>query len=766
MHYQDASDLMQAADLNCYICIRLLDECFRRCDEIPSNSILNVDYDLTGAWKRNMERGITLRFHVSYAFAGSEGGRFHRYFYLIQGMIHETGPPRKHCLERHDPGKTPWLSDSDSLDRDLSTHTSHESVFRLASEWLRKCLRDHKSCDRSHDQTWYPKRLLDLRNQQVRLILTASTQPRGPYASMSHCWGPHPFFLTLSAERIEEMRRDIQWARLPRNFQDAITTCRRLGIDYLWIDSLCIIQSGYGSAEDWTEHATLMQFVYANSILTIAATRAASAEGGCFTERDPDLVYPPTVIWSGRQAAAHSDDELWDDGDSHYLSDFTDEKLDMVDFGSRKLYIVDFDNGKSDIEDFDDGKSDMEDFNDGKKDMEDIKDGKLDMEDFHDKKSNMEDFDNRKSDMEDFNDGKSDIEDMEDGKLDVEDFHNGKSDMEDFHDESRNHFAESGPQHIWWIVDEHLYGRKFMNSPLGQRAWVFQERLLSKRMLHFGLDQIFWECDELPNASETFPLGLPDLNPLNDGVARFNIVPSSSIQEYRKGRPLDDSDGLESNWYQIVENYSALELTRPVEDKFVALAGIASRTAALLGDSYVAGMFRKDLSRALLWRIVDTGLECGRRSKRWTGPYIAPSWSWASIDGRVSFKKRECVRTLVDINQVSIDLVENTNQFGQVRAAEICLHGHIIPKGTALIFCIHFDNLRLSNRDHSKDVFFPVAVHKGEKLGVAEEALGLVLEAVPTIPGKYTRVGMFKAPPRRILSYLDERSEPTEVRII
>ncbi|OCL12099.1 HET-domain-containing protein, partial [Glonium stellatum] len=319
-----------------------------------------------------------------------------------------------------------------------------------ASEWLRKCLRDHKSCDRSHDQTWYPKRLLDLRNQQVRLILTASTQPRGPYASMSHCWGPHPFFLTLSAERIEEMRRDIQWARLPRNFQDAITTCRRLGIDYLWIDSLCIIQSGYGSAEDWTEHATLMQFVYANSILTIAATRAASAEGGCFTERDPDLVYPPTVIWSGRQAAAHSDDELWDDGDSHYL--------------------------------------------------------------------------------------------------------------------------------------------KFMNSPLGQRAWVFQERLLSKRMLHFGLDQIFWECDELPNASETFPLGLPDLNPLNDGVARFNIVPSSSIQEYRKGRPLDDSDGLESNWYQIVENYSALELTRPVEDKFVALAGIASRTAALLGDSYVAGM--------------------------------------------------------------------------------------------------------------------------------------------------------------------------------
>ena len=47
-------------------------------------------------------------------------------------------------------------------------------------------------------------------------------------------------------------------------------------------------------------------------------------------------------------------------------------------------------------------------------------------------------------------------------------------------------------------------------SPLNRRAWVFQERLLSTRVMHFSGFQVFWEC--LENASsEVFPDALPPL---------------------------------------------------------------------------------------------------------------------------------------------------------------------------------------------------------------------------------------------------------------
>lgn len=43
-------------------------------------------------------------------------------------------------------------------------------------------------------------------------------------------------------------------------------------------------------------------------------------------------------------------------------------------------------------------------------------------------------------------------------------------------------------------------------SSLNQRAWVFQERLLSPRILHFGSEMLFWEC-QLRSASEKFTNG-------------------------------------------------------------------------------------------------------------------------------------------------------------------------------------------------------------------------------------------------------------------
>jgi Heterokaryon incompatibility protein (HET) len=66
---------------------------------------------------------------------------------------------------------------------------------------------------------------------------------------------------------------------LSATFRDAIDLTRRLGFQYIWIDSLCIIQD---SRADWAVESAKMAIIYANSALTIAATSSASGTGGLY----------------------------------------------------------------------------------------------------------------------------------------------------------------------------------------------------------------------------------------------------------------------------------------------------------------------------------------------------------------------------------------------------------------------------------------------------------------------------------------------------
>ncbi|KAF3771022.1 HET-domain-containing protein, partial [Cryphonectria parasitica EP155] len=76
---------------------------------------------------------------------------------------------------------------------------------------------------------------------------------------------------------------------LPPNFRDAVRTTRRLGFRYVWIDSLCIIQGPDG---DWAEQAPLMDRVYMNAELCLAAAASEDAYGGFFRSRDPADLQP------------------------------------------------------------------------------------------------------------------------------------------------------------------------------------------------------------------------------------------------------------------------------------------------------------------------------------------------------------------------------------------------------------------------------------------------------------------------------------------
>lgn len=82
------------------------------------------------------------------------------------------------------------------------------------------------------------------------------------------------------------MRQEIPIASLPRTFQHAVIVASHLGLEYLWIDSLCIIQD---STQDWLQELGLMEDVYTNSICNIAASHSSDGHGGLFRKRNPHL---------------------------------------------------------------------------------------------------------------------------------------------------------------------------------------------------------------------------------------------------------------------------------------------------------------------------------------------------------------------------------------------------------------------------------------------------------------------------------------------
>lgn len=101
------------------------------------------------------------------------------------------------------------------------------------------------------------------------------------YVALSHCWGSSPTLKTLSTN-IERFRIGISFRELPCTFEDAVKMTSILGFEYIWIDSLCIIQD---NAIDWEQQSSLMAFVYGNADLVLAASRASSTEDGFLKER-------------------------------------------------------------------------------------------------------------------------------------------------------------------------------------------------------------------------------------------------------------------------------------------------------------------------------------------------------------------------------------------------------------------------------------------------------------------------------------------------
>jgi hypothetical protein len=123
-------------------------------------------------------------------------------------------------------------------------------------------------------------------SKDVKLLETHSVM-FGFYTALSHCWAPeNKRPLTTEKATVGKRKLGMKLDDLPRTFRDAIVTSRAMGLQYLWIDSLCIIQD---DTDDWRLESAKMADVYTNAWVTIAASYARDSTEALF-----DACYRPS----------------------------------------------------------------------------------------------------------------------------------------------------------------------------------------------------------------------------------------------------------------------------------------------------------------------------------------------------------------------------------------------------------------------------------------------------------------------------------------
>ncbi|KAK1518548.1 serine/threonine protein kinase [Colletotrichum abscissum] len=161
--------------------------------------------------------------------------------------------------------------------------TGSPEQYVLLNEWLRVCDEQH-----SHgvdDRTELPTRVLDVGTDPNSTIHLCEGKflPLERYTALSHCWGVNSQAQVRTLkENIDVFRKRIDFGILPKSFQDAVKITRALGLRYLWIDSLCIVQN---DKQDWAYEATRMEHVFSSAYVTIAATAASSSAEGFLRQK-------------------------------------------------------------------------------------------------------------------------------------------------------------------------------------------------------------------------------------------------------------------------------------------------------------------------------------------------------------------------------------------------------------------------------------------------------------------------------------------------
>ncbi|KAI1350966.1 hypothetical protein F5Y01DRAFT_315249 [Xylaria sp. FL0043] len=232
-----------------------------------------------------------------------------------------TGPPLVTIYSNSDGNSTTSPHVRIGL-ADLFEATSPQR-FQLLKEWVRLCDETHE-CTSIQKETItsakMPTRVIDvglIHNPGLRLIEPSKSWME-EYIALSHCWGKTPEHLSLVTKKsnVTRLKDGFNVDELPKTFQEAVRTAQALGIRYLWIDSLCIIQD---DKEDWETEAKKMGDVYSFAYLTVAASSATSSLGG-FLERSKHRRCATVATTNGPLRLAEAIDNFVEDVEDGVLN--------------------------------------------------------------------------------------------------------------------------------------------------------------------------------------------------------------------------------------------------------------------------------------------------------------------------------------------------------------------------------------------------------------------------------------------------------------
>ncbi|KAK3403430.1 heterokaryon incompatibility protein-domain-containing protein, partial [Sordaria brevicollis] len=162
-----------------------------------------------------------------------------------------------------------------------------DTCFEFIRDCVAQCCIEHQHCQsQSGDAGFIPTRLLYLGKDDNDLRIRVSFAPTENirWAALSHCWGRGAPFKLLK-ENLTTLLEKVDISELPPTFCDGIRVARELGLQHIWIDSLCIIQD---NKRDWEIEASRMGMVYSQAFVVVCGASSPNPQTSFLGPREPE----------------------------------------------------------------------------------------------------------------------------------------------------------------------------------------------------------------------------------------------------------------------------------------------------------------------------------------------------------------------------------------------------------------------------------------------------------------------------------------------
>ncbi|KAM3084572.1 hypothetical protein ACMFMF_001926 [Clarireedia jacksonii] len=447
-----------------------------------------------------------------------------------------------------------------------------EGTYAWAGHHLQKCVSSHDDC---------PKPVRgDLPTRVVKIIDAENLKPvsesqKAHYVALSYCGGGPQTFATTT-QTLKIMREGFKASSLPQTLQDAVKVTQNLGIDYLWIDSLCIIQD---SDEDKFNELPNMGLYYGNAYFTLIAATAKCTDG----------------FLSPKKAC--------------------------------------------------------------------------------EKHANSTSFRNMLS---------------------------------------RPFLCGKGDTHFCLFREETPYD--LSKEPVSKRAWTFQERVLSPRVLMYG-QRVLWQCKSLYVSDggcddwtqQPWNIELRRIQSLLGGATTDADSNTSTDETLHSHDATAAASGIYDTWYPAVREFSRRSLSFE-DDKLPAISALATKLQNISGDEYLAGLWRNDMLRGLLWSTYPTVTLV--KPPTWR----APSWSWASVNNPIDYRRLPgpSAIALAEIVKCSITPKHPTAPHGEIKDTIMEISGLIMTPDKAFTKTIMKQDNRITH-DNMTTVMMDMALFKEDE---------------------------------------------------